>query len=84
MLGMATAFTTSLGDRGRLVVPAELRARQQWEQGTPLLLIETERGVIVTTRDQAVALLREQLAGASLVDELTAERRASATREAAG
>jgi len=78
---MNTTFATSLGDRGRLVVPAELRVRQQWDQGTPLLFIETDRGVVLTTREQAKKLLREQLTGPSLVDELVADRRETARRD---
>lgn len=64
-----------------MVVPAELRARQGWKQGQPLLFVETPDGVVVMTREQAKASLRAQLAGESLVDELLAERRASAHRE---
>lgn len=78
---MATTHTSTIGDRGRFVLPAELRAHQGWEQGTPLLIIETSRGVVVTTREQAKALVREQLAGASLVDELLAGRRRAAIQE---
>lgn len=78
---MSTTFQAPLGDRGRLVIPAELRARQGWEQGMPLLFIETPRGVVLMTREQAKLSLREQLAGTSLVDELVAERRAAARRE---
>lgn len=80
---MDTTRTAVLGDRGRLVVPADLRARQGWEQGTPLLFIETERGVVVATRDQAKSLIRAQLGDGSLVDELLAERRAAARAEEA-
>lgn len=79
---MSTTFAVALGDRGRLVVPSELRDRQKWGQGTPLLIIETEGGVILTTRDQAKHLVRKQLQGANLVDELLADRRAAATAEA--
>lgn len=70
-----------MGDRGRLVVPAELRARQGWEQGLPLLMIETSGGVVLVTREQAKALIRRQLSGAGLVDALLAERRAAAQAE---
>ncbi len=67
-----------MGDRGRLVIPAEMRARLGLEAGTALVLVETARGVVITTRAQAKALLRDQLQGSSLVDELLAERRAEA------
>ncbi|WP_394554564.1 AbrB/MazE/SpoVT family DNA-binding domain-containing protein [Agromyces sp. MMS24-JH15] len=75
---MATTHSATIGDRGRFVLPSELRSHQGWTQGTPLLIIETSRGVVMTTREQAISLLREQLAGTSLIDELLAERRRSA------
>lgn len=78
---MSTTFTLNLGDRGRLVVPAELRERQSWVQGTPLLMIETDRGVVLTTQDQAKSLVREQLVGSSLVEALLADRREAAAVE---
>ncbi|AXE38362.1 AbrB/MazE/SpoVT family DNA-binding domain-containing protein [Acidipropionibacterium virtanenii] len=78
---MNTTFVAPMGDRGRLVVPAELRQRQNWEQGTPLLFVETDRGVLLATREQAKALVRDQLRGASLVDELVDSRRAEARDE---
>ena len=71
-----------MGDRGRLVVPAEVRSRLGLEAGTPLVLVDTERGVVLTTREQAKVMLREQLRGASLVDELLADRRSSAAADA--
>ena len=78
---MSTTFHAPLGDRGRLVVPAELRTRQGWRQGDPLLFMETPDGVVLMTREQAKVLIRRQLAGRSLVEELMAERRAAAARE---
>jgi AbrB family looped-hinge helix DNA binding protein len=78
---MSTTFHAPLGDRGRLVVPAELRNRQGWRQGDPLLFMETPDGVVLMTREQAKVLIRRQLAGRSLVEELMAERRAAAARE---
>lgn len=78
---MDTTYSASLGDRGRLVVPAGLRASQQWEQGTALLFIETPHGVVLATRDQVKELVRAQLAGTSLVDELVAERRKQAKQD---
>ncbi len=78
---MSTTHAVSLGDRGRLVVPQEVRTRLQWEQGTRLLMIESPGGVVLTTREQALDLLRKQLAGPSLVEELLAERRRQADEE---
>ena len=70
-----------MGDRGRLVVPAELRERLDLSSGTPLVLIDTPHGVVMTTRDQLKELVRADLAGRDLVRELLAERRAAAERE---
>lgn len=78
---MDTTFASSMGDRGRLVVPMALRTRQHWETGTPLLFIETNDGVVLASRDQAKRIVRAQLAGAGLVDSLLKERRAAARAE---
>ncbi len=71
-----------MGDRGRLVVPAELRERLNLQPGSPLLLVETPDGIVLATRDQAKRLIRDQLGGGtSLVDELIADRRSAALAE---
>lgn len=70
-----------MGDRGRLVIPADVRSDLNWTQGTRLILIESEAGVTLMTVDQARTMLKEQLAGRDLVAELIAERRAEAARE---
>ena len=46
-----------------------------------LLFIEAPDGVVLMTREQAKVLVRKQLAGRSLVEELMAERRVVAARE---
>ena len=71
----------TMGDRGRLVVPSELRERLALTPGTPVLLVETDDGVVLTTRAQAKRLLARQLAGDSLVAELLSERRDAAAAE---
>ncbi len=70
-----------MGDRGRLVIPAELRERMKLHPGSPLLLFETPQGVVMVTRDQAKRLVRERLQGPSLVEELLAARRELAVTE---
>ena len=70
-----------MGDRGRLVVPAELRQRYGLHSGSPLVMVDTPDGIVMATRDQVKRLVREQLRGSSLVDELIAERRAAAIDE---
>lgn len=78
---MSGTYAVTMGDRGRLVVPAELRARSGLAEGTPLVLTETPFGVVVMTRAQARAHLRRQIGDADLVDTLLAERRVAAARE---
>ncbi|WP_408636768.1 AbrB/MazE/SpoVT family DNA-binding domain-containing protein [Occultella aeris] len=70
-----------MGDRGRLVVPVELRERAGLRVGTPLILVESEAGLVVMTREQARAHLRRQLEGADLVGDLLDDRRRAATAE---
>lgn len=70
-----------MGDRGRLVVPAELRERMNVRAGSPLLFVDTPRGVLLVTRDQARELVRESLTDHDLVAELLADRRREAAVE---
>jgi AbrB family looped-hinge helix DNA binding protein len=70
-----------VGDRGRLVVPAEVRERAGLSEGTQLVLIEAPDGLILLTREQLKARVRGELAGLELVKELLAERRAQADAE---
>jgi AbrB family looped-hinge helix DNA binding protein len=70
-----------VGDRGRVVVPAEVRERAGLSEGTRLVLIEAPNGLILLTREQLKARVRAELAGLDLVNELLAERRAQADAE---
>jgi AbrB family looped-hinge helix DNA binding protein len=70
-----------MGDRGRLVIPAEVRERTGLTEGTALILMETLRGLVVLTRPQLQQLVRADLAGLDLVSELLAERRAEAAAD---
>ena len=70
-----------IGDAGQLVIPAELRERAGLAEGTTLILLETPGGLVLLTRPQLQALVRADLAGLDLVDELLAERHAAADAE---
>lgn len=70
-----------VGDRGRVVLPADLRQRRNWPEGTILVAVETERGVVLTRRDELERLVRDQLTGSDLVADLIGERRLAASRE---
>lgn len=78
---MSGTYPVVMGDRGRLVIPAELRERMHLEAGSPLLLLETPKGVILATREQVKTLVRESLQGLDLVQELLDDRRKSAAAE---
>lgn len=78
---MSGTYPVVMGDRGRLVIPIELRARLQLGAGVPLLLVETPAGVVLATRDQVKQLVRARLSGLGLVDELLADRRRAAAAD---
>ena len=78
---MGGTYHVVMGDRGRLVVPADLRERAGLAEGTPLILLQAPAGLVLLTRAQLQQLVRADLAGLDLVSELLAERRAEATAE---
>jgi len=78
---MSGTYTAVMGDRGRLVVPADLRAHLGLDEGAAVILVETSGGVVLMTRDQARQSIVRQLAGADLVSQLLEDRRRDAARE---
>ena len=78
---MSGTYAVTMGDRGRLVVPAELRDSAGLHPGSSLVLVETDSGVVLLTRDQVKARVRADLAGRDLVDDLLADRRRAAAAE---
>jgi bifunctional DNA-binding transcriptional regulator/antitoxin component of YhaV-PrlF toxin-antitoxin module len=74
-------YQVRMGDRGRLVVPAELRSSAGFVEGTPLILVETGGGVVIVTREQLKTLVRADLAEKDLVGDLLAERRRQSAEE---
>ena len=78
---MGGTYRVTMGDRGRLVIPADLRERGGLAEGTPLVVIETAAGLVLLTREQLRDRVRADLAGLDLVGELLAERRAEAAAE---
>ena len=80
---MASSTMLKMGDRGRIVIPQQIREAQGLSTGDTLIIFEDEKGMTLMTRDQ----LREKMwAGiknpeVSLVDELIADRRAEAQRD---
>ena len=80
---MGTHFVV-MGERGRIVVPADVRKREGLREGTTLVLLTTPEGMVFMTREQLRARVAEDLAGRNLVEELLAERRRYAAREDSG
>ena len=79
---MNTTYKITVGDRGRLVIPAELRATGKFDPGTDLTLIAGNEGLVLLDREQLLARVRENLSSTGdLVAELLAERREAARKE---
>src|SRR3954470_10878959 len=78
---MSGAYAVTMGDRGRLVVPMELRDRAGFSAGAPLVLLEVDGGVLMLTREQAKARVRAGLADHDVVGDLLSERRRAAAIE---
>lgn len=72
-----------VGDRGRLVLPADIRERVGIGEGTELIVLETPDGLALLTREQLKRRVRSELAGPSLVADLIEERRTAAKAEGA-
>ncbi len=78
---MSGTHLASMGDRGRLVIPADLRARVGLHEGQPIIFVETPGGLLMLTQTQLRDLVRSDLQGRDLVGQLLAERRATASAE---
>lgn len=81
-------YSVSLGERGRMVLPAKRRQRLNLHPGDRLIVtVDDEGGFrVVSARELARrlrGLYRDLAPGRSLVDELIAERRDEARREEA-
>ena len=77
------SHAVALGDRGRFVIPSEVRERHGWNTGESLIAVDTDAGLIVMSTDEALAWLQSRLEGRDLVAELLADRRAEVEREGA-
>ncbi len=88
MSDLTTCFPATLGDDGRLTIPADARRQLNLAPGQPLLVESDGDSLLVRSYD---AVLRETQGyfrqfltpGEGVVDGLIADRRAEAAREAA-
>ena len=78
---MSGTYAATMGDRGRLVVPAELRESAGLTEGKRLTFIEVDGGLLLVTREQLRDLVRRDLSAGGLVEKLLRERRANAISE---
>lgn len=78
---MNGTYSVVMGDRGRLVVPAEVREHAGFSAGTKLIMLETSSGLVLLTREQLRDRVRQDLSGLDLVGDLLVERREAAARD---
>ncbi|HEX2160276.1 MAG TPA: AbrB/MazE/SpoVT family DNA-binding domain-containing protein [Thermoleophilaceae bacterium] len=88
MARRARAVPLRIGPQGRVVIPAEMRRTLEIQPGETLMAHVEEDRLVIERREQILERLRGELrgttpAGTSMVNELIAERRAEARREAA-
>jgi AbrB family looped-hinge helix DNA binding protein len=82
----STDIRLQLAENGRVVIPAQVRRHLGVESGGEIILERQESGYRLTTRRQRIAEAQQYLRryvkpGASMVDELIAERREAAKHE---
>ncbi len=75
---MSGTHTIRMGDKGRIVVPAEVRERYGISAGVPLVLVETDGGLVILTRRQLRDRVQADLGGLDLAAELLDDRRQAA------
>lgn len=81
---MSTTHVIRVGDKGRTVMPVDVRERFGWSEGTTLIALEgadAKDGLLILSQEAALAVIRSQLAGHDVVGDLLTERRSAAARE---
>jgi AbrB family looped-hinge helix DNA binding protein len=81
---MSDTLAVQVGDKGRIVVPAAIRARHDWVEGSTLVALDTAVGVLLADRGAIESLVRARLAGHDPLAELLSDRRREAERENTG
>ena len=73
------SYSLTVGDKGRLVIPAELRAAHGWEAGTAVIAVDAPGGVLLLTLEEALDRIRN--ASTVSVDDFLAGRRGEKAAE---
>jgi len=83
---MSDTTVVEVGPKGRVVIPAGIRRELGITEGSQLVAVVEEGGVLLLPRDEVKRRLRAIFAGVedSLASELIAERRREADSEASG
>ena len=73
----------SVGPKGRIVIPVEIRRRLGLEEGSQLVAVVEGDGVLLLPRAAVKQQLRKMFAdvGTSMAEELVGDRRAAAAEE---
>lgn len=78
---MGGTYTVTIGYRGTVVIPAELRMSAGIREGGTLVFVQTDGGIVLLTREQLKERVPHDVADTDLVTQLFAERRANAVAE---
>ena len=91
---ISASSSLSMSDNGRVLIPAELREKLGFKPKSPIFVEVKDGSLILTSAQERMAQRRRYFADLmaqlnvsperSLADELIAERRIEAAREAAG
>jgi len=71
----------TVGNKGRVVLPAPVRAAHGLVEGAHLVVLDSPSGIVLLTRDQLKLRVRHELAGLDLVADLLADRRAASAAD---
>jgi AbrB family looped-hinge helix DNA binding protein len=80
---MSDTTVVSVGPKGRVVIPPEIRRQLGIDEGSELIALVEGQAVVLVPRSAIKSRLRSMFADVevSMVDELLAERRAEASRD---
>jgi AbrB family looped-hinge helix DNA binding protein len=80
---MSDTNVLSVGPKGRVVIPVEIRRQLGLEEGSQLVALVEGEGVLLLPRDAVKVRLRGIFAGVrtSMAEELIRDRRAAAAKE---